>query len=139
MAGNRAALDRLSKMVTNHRVPPSLLFCGQEGTGKLEAALNLAKALNCESTGADGGDACDNCPACLRIAIGGFPDVRRIGREGAGGPTNSIREPVPTFRGQKARLYFPRRRPNESDRGQYAPQNTGGTAALDSAGFAHGQ
>ena len=85
LIGNRSALDRLRKMLARGQVPTSLLFSGPDGVGKLDAAMNLAKALNCAQA-VDGGDeACDECPACRRIDSGSFPDVRRIAPEGAGG------------------------------------------------------
>ena len=37
-------------MVRSGRVPPSLLFCGPSGVGKLQAAMTLAKALNCSQS-----------------------------------------------------------------------------------------
>ena len=88
LIGNRSALERLQKMVARGQVPTSLLFSGPDGVGKLDAAMNLAKALNCQRA-VDGSpvtdDACDECPACRRIDSGSFPDVRLIAPEGAGG------------------------------------------------------
>jgi DNA polymerase-3 subunit delta' len=85
MTGNRSAVDRLRNMVSKARVPPSLLLSGPEGAGKLQAAMNLAKALNCQKAGEGKDDACDECPPCTRIDQGGYSDVRRIGPEGPGG------------------------------------------------------
>jgi DNA polymerase-3 subunit delta' len=85
LIGNRSAIERLQKMVARGQVPTSLLFSGPDGVGKLEAAMNLAKALNCARVVDSGDDACDECPACRRIQSGSFPDVRRIAPEGAGG------------------------------------------------------
>ena len=87
MTGNRSAVDRLRNMVSKARVPPSLLLSGPEGAGKLQAAMNLAKALNCLSPekGEGEADACDQCPACTRIEQGGHSDVQIIGPEGPGG------------------------------------------------------
>jgi DNA polymerase-3 subunit delta' len=112
MAGNRAALDRLQKMVSMDRVPPSLLLSGPEGSGKLEAALNLAKAMNCERTEESRDDACDTCRSCIRVQQGGHPDVRIIGREGPGGQVraDAVRQvvnenPFRPFEGKK-RVYI---------------------------------
>ncbi len=85
MTGNRFAVDRLRHMVSKARVPSSLLLSGPEGAGKLQAAMNLAKALNCQKAGDGKDDACDDCPSCIRIEKGSFSDVRRIGPEGPGG------------------------------------------------------
>jgi len=112
MAGNRDARDRLRKMVSSGRVPPSLLFSGPEGAGKLQAAMNLAKALNCARTQEAVDDACDTCPICIRIDQGNYSDVRRIGREGPGGQVraDAVRQvitesPFRPFEGRK-RVYI---------------------------------
>jgi DNA polymerase-3 subunit delta' len=126
MAGNRAALDRLRKMVASNRVPPSLLFSGPEGAGKLEAALNMAKVLNCEKAGGGRDDACDSCPSCMRIERGGHPDVRQIGREGPGGQVRAeaVRQvvtesPFRPFTGKKRVYIF-----QEADRMNPTAANT---------------
>ena len=62
-------------------VPPSLLFAGPAGVGKLEAALTVARAQNCLRLA---GDACGECSACVRIGRGEHPDVRIARPEGAG-------------------------------------------------------
>jgi DNA polymerase-3 subunit delta' len=53
----------------------SYLFYGEEGTGKWAMALELAKAINCESNATDG---CDQCPSCRRIDRLEHPDVKVI-------------------------------------------------------------
>ncbi len=112
IVGNRSALERLQKMVARGQVPTSLLFSGPDGVGKLEAAMNLAKVLNC-ARAVDGDDEpCDECPACRRIVSGSFPDVRRIAPEGAGGQikAEAVRQivsesPFRPFEGRK-RVYI---------------------------------
>lgn len=81
LVGNRALVARLARMVATDTVPPSLLFAGPPGVGKLEAALTLAQAQNCLTST---GDACGACSACLRIHRGEHPDVRIMRPEGAG-------------------------------------------------------
>lgn len=82
LVGNAALGARLRAMAASGRVPPSLLFVGPKGVGKLAAARVLAKALNCERKD---GDACDACATCLRIERGDHADVRVLRPEGKGG------------------------------------------------------
>lgn len=81
LTGNAAVVGRLARMASSGRVPPSLLFTGPPGVGKLQAAKTLAQALNCEKRD---GDACGLCPPCLRIAKEEHADVRVVQPEGAG-------------------------------------------------------
>ena len=81
LVGNRALVARLARMVAADTVPPSLVFAGPPGVGKLEAALTLAQAQNCLTST---GDACGACSACVRIRRGEHPDVRIVRPEGAG-------------------------------------------------------
>jgi len=82
--GNQVAIGRLQKMLSRGQVPHSLLFSGPEGVGKLDAAMNLARALNCARAVDGSDDGCGECAVCRRIGSGNFPDVRVISREGAG-------------------------------------------------------
>lgn len=66
LVGNERVKDVLRRMVRERRVPGALLFAGEDGVGKKEFALELAKALNCRAPREDV-EACDNCPACKRI------------------------------------------------------------------------
>jgi len=71
-------------MLARGQVPSSLLFSGPDGVGKLAAALNLARALNCARVSEGGEDGCGECPVCRRIDSGNYPDVRVIRPEGTG-------------------------------------------------------
>lgn len=101
--GHAKNIARLKALVASGRVPPALLFCGPEGTGKFLVAQEFAKALNCThkpaeekpaeenlfgaapsaapAAGAPMDDACDNCVSCLQIDSGAHPDVRVIDAE----------------------------------------------------------
>ncbi len=68
-------------MAAAERVPPSLLFSGPGGVGKLETAIAIAQAQNCLTLPGKG---CGECPACVRIHKGEHPDVRIARPEGAG-------------------------------------------------------
>lgn len=75
IAGNSRVKKILKLSLRRQRVPNSMLFCGPQGVGKRNAALTLAKALNClEKTD----DACEECLHCRAIQGGNFPDVIEI-------------------------------------------------------------
>ncbi len=53
-------------MLKTGRVPASLIFAGDEGIGKRQFALELAKAVLCQQPVDD--EACDVCASCVRIS-----------------------------------------------------------------------
>ncbi|UCC38926.1 MAG: DNA polymerase III subunit delta' [Candidatus Aminicenantes bacterium] len=76
--GNSLVKKILKKALQKDKVPNSMLFCGPEGVGKKNMALELAKALNCEKNKTD---ACEECESCGAINKGNFPDVMVISPE----------------------------------------------------------
>jgi DNA polymerase III subunit delta' len=91
------AWESLARAVAAGTVPPAYLFVGAPGVGKVEAALGLARALNCEGAGvaagaeAGAGDLpvaptmaapapvpCNTCRSCRRMLEGNHPNVRLI-------------------------------------------------------------
>jgi len=71
LIGNDEVKDALRRLLTNGRVPGSLLFTGEAGIGKKLFALEIAKALNCRNR--QGVEACDECSGCKRISRSTFP------------------------------------------------------------------
>ena len=71
LIGNDAAKDSLRRLLSEARLPGSLLFTGEEGIGKKLFALEVAKALNCRNH--QGIEACDECSSCKRISNSRFP------------------------------------------------------------------
>jgi DNA polymerase-3 subunit delta' len=72
LVGNQRVKDILRRMLKDGRVPGALLLAGEGGIGKKLFALELAKALNCQSP--EGAEACDRCSACNRISRSKFPE-----------------------------------------------------------------
>jgi len=62
-------------MTLRERVSQGLLFKGMKGIGKLELAMNYARALLCQQP-AIGGFACGVCPSCHWLEQGSHPDFR---------------------------------------------------------------
>ncbi len=77
--GQEKATQYLQKLVREERIPGALLFCGPEGIGKRKAALEFAKALNCEDYfSRQNGEACGACASCQAIEKGTHPDVTLV-------------------------------------------------------------
>lgn len=72
LTGNQRVKDILRRMLKDGRVPGALLFAGDGGIGKKLFALELAKALNCQTP--KGAEACDGCSSCVRISRSKFPE-----------------------------------------------------------------
>ena len=112
--GQEKATNYLQKLVRENRTPGALLFCGPEGIGKRKAALEFAKALNCEDYfSRQNGEACGACASCQAIEKGTHPDVTLVDflyqarlnlKEGADEDTEYEKEIVGrTIRGPVAR------------------------------------
>ncbi len=65
----------LEASIRSGRVAHAYLFTGPEGVGKFAAALELARAVNCDNP--DGGS-CGVCENCRHIASLQHPDVRLV-------------------------------------------------------------
>lgn len=81
LIGQPLAKRLFFKTIHRGTVSHGYLFVGPRGAGKLYAARNLAKALNCESP-SDEGDACDECSSCRAIEAGADPAFRVVAAEG---------------------------------------------------------
>jgi DNA polymerase-3 subunit delta' len=94
--GQEQALTFLTGCIKRNRLAHAYLFSGEDGIGKKLAAINLAKALNCQKyqntllvksneinkksyhtshTTHDEIDCCDECPSCMKIHKLSHPDV----------------------------------------------------------------
>src|SRR6266481_5817726 len=71
---NSATIGVIEKAIREKRLGHAYLISGESGQ-KLDIALQIAAALNCEK--ADG-DACGQCSSCVRIFAHRHPDVREI-------------------------------------------------------------
>ena len=69
--GNEQIKQILRRMLEKERVPRSLLFVGEEGIGKKQFALELAKSLVCRSP--KNFEACEKCVVCIRADKFNFP------------------------------------------------------------------
>lgn len=81
LVGNERLHEALCHAIVRDRLPHALLFAGPDGVGKRTTALELAKAVTCETPQA--GDACDACPSCLRADSKEHSDIRVFEPDGA--------------------------------------------------------
>ncbi len=77
--GQDSAVGFLKGSIANDRVGHAYIFLGPKGVGKRLAAINFAKALNCQSL--DIGESCDGCPSCRKIDASNHPDVSIVKQE----------------------------------------------------------
>ena len=78
-AGHDRAVAALHRGLDSDRVSHSILIAGPPQVGKTTLALDIARAVNCESDDRP----CSDCGQCRRIASGLHPDVRVVGLEKA--------------------------------------------------------
>ena len=88
--GQDRAKRFLKRLALKGDIPHAFLFSGMAGIGKGAAALEFAKALNCLAP--LGGDCCDGCAACLKIAGGNHPDVVTVQSDGVFIKIDQVRE-----------------------------------------------
>lgn len=75
LQGQSRAVGRLRRLLAGRRLPPALLFHGPAGVGKTMAAVEFARALNCE---AQADDACGGCASCASAAKGLDLDLKKL-------------------------------------------------------------
>ena len=75
------AVRTLRGSIQRASVAHAYLFAGPRNCGKTTTAMAFAAALNCANRTPDG-DACGECPSCLRISAGSDADVRLISPDG---------------------------------------------------------
>lgn len=78
--GQSTAITMLRAHLRKERVGGAYLFAGPSGIGKRLAALEFAKALECEQ---GGDEACDRCRGCSQAARGVHPDLHSLSPQGA--------------------------------------------------------
>ncbi|MCW2858072.1 MAG: polymerase subunit delta [Marmoricola sp.] len=69
LVGQEAVVERLRRAVAGD-MTHAWLFTGPPGSGRSNAAIAFAAALQCEQGG------CGTCPSCHTVAVGSHPDVR---------------------------------------------------------------
>lgn len=82
LIGHTQQRQALAALVSEERLPSSLLFSGTAGIGKRLIAQELASQLLClqQSPAPQGG--CGQCQSCRLIRIGNHPDLRKLDWEG---------------------------------------------------------
>ena len=75
--GQQEVIERLVKDAQQGTVPHALLFCGPEGTGKLQTAIAFARYLLCRDKG-NNADSCGTCPSCVKMDKLVHPDLHFV-------------------------------------------------------------
>ena len=76
VVGQSHITDTLKQQVLQNRLSHAYLFTGTRGTGKTSCAKILSRAVNCQNP--QGGNPCNQCPACLGIENGSILDVLEL-------------------------------------------------------------
>src|SRR5687767_6566802 len=73
LAGNLQVKQVLKHLIASNRVPNSMLFAGDDGIGKRQFALELARGFICVDPSDH--EACGVCAACRRIGNIAIPEA----------------------------------------------------------------
>ncbi len=73
------AKEIIQSQLRSGRVSHGYLFIGMNGIGRRKTALELAKALNCQTNDyRTTAEPCDNCQSCNKINNGIHPDIKTV-------------------------------------------------------------
>ncbi|UCG78451.1 MAG: DNA polymerase III subunit delta' [Nitrospirota bacterium] len=78
--GQERAKRVLLGLMNTGRLATAYLFSGEKGIGKFKAAVEMAKALNCESVEEE--DGCGHCSSCRKVDAMQHPDITVVSPEG---------------------------------------------------------
>jgi DNA polymerase III delta' subunit len=92
VVGHSQQRAALAQLVTEERLPSSLLLSGAAGVGKRLVARELARQLLClaDQPAPQGG--CEECQSCRLIRAGNHPDMRALECGDAGISVDTLRE-----------------------------------------------
>lgn len=96
--GQSIWIDKLSKRVSENRLPPVIIIGGPSGTGKTTTARLIAKSCVCLNRPDGESNPCNQCEGCKSVDTGGG-DTNYMFLDGASGDlANSVRaDLVPTM------------------------------------------
>lgn len=94
--GQQRAIRFLKQLVRKESVPHAFLFSGMAGTGKLAAAQEFAKVLDCLDP--KDFDSCGLCGSCRKMDQDCHPDLVHVRTDGASIKLDQIRELKERFR-----------------------------------------
>jgi DNA polymerase-3 subunit delta' len=81
LVGQRRAIETLSRAAGGQGMSHAWLFTGPPGSGRSNAAVAFAAALQCETDAAGGGPGCGECHSCRTVLAGSHADVAVIRTE----------------------------------------------------------
>ncbi len=93
--------DALKREITTGRLPPAIIFAGPPQSGKMTAALELARALNCKVSGAPW--AC-HCSSCAQYRLLDSPYMLLMGRRNFSDEIQAAQNML--MREKKKELYY---------------------------------
>lgn len=95
--GHQRIKELFEAALRQRRLRSALLLAGPEGVGKKMLALEVGRALVCQS---GDGEPCGGCAACSRAARGLHPDLRLVVPDGNSIKIEQVREVVPEILGR---------------------------------------